>query len=98
MKVEEVFLPLGFISFLSQGQRFTAKPEAKGETPVSWFGQLCIPRQARDSWKEQTSRDTASNSLLGMEWKLSEYMWVGLGDRRNFRHFYKTGRKYCKGK
>ncbi|KAG5213989.1 hypothetical protein JEQ12_009775 [Ovis aries] len=30
MKVEEVFLPLGFISFLSQGQRFIAKPEAKG--------------------------------------------------------------------
>ena len=47
--MEEVFLPLGFISFLSQGQRFIAKPEAKGETPVSWFGQLCIPRQARDS-------------------------------------------------
>lgn len=66
--------PTGFHFFSQSRAEIYSKARAKGETPVSWFGQLCIPRQARDSWKEQTSRDTASNSLLGMEWKLNEYM------------------------
>lgn len=67
----EVFLPLRHLH-LSHGQEIFLSPEAKSEPPVSGLGSF-IPRQARDSWKEQTSQETQlATYYYGHEWKLND--------------------------